>query len=215
MTRLLNAAADLLLGARCPGCSAPGWGVCPLCRARLTASPPERFLLRGLPVTAAAPYHPLLEHIIPRYKDDGALHLERLLAVLLAVAVGEHDPPAGTLLVPVPSLARAVRQRGFDHGRRLAARAARAADLHTRPLLHRKGAGADQADLGRAARYLNLRHSMWATATAAPVLLVDDVATTGASLREANRALTAAGVSVIGAAVVAHVDNLATPRPKG
>lgn len=214
-TNLLNAAADLLLGARCPGCSAPGWGVCASCSRSLRTTTACRILLDGLPVVASCPYRPLLEHVIPRYKDDGALHLERFLAGLLADAVALCQPPRDALLVPVPSLGRAVRQRGFDHGRRLAARTARLQGNSTRAVLRRRPAGTDQAGLGRVARQLNLRGSMWAPTMSGPVLILDDVATTGASIAEARRALTAAGATVIGAAVIAHVDNLGRAGPKG
>jgi predicted amidophosphoribosyltransferase len=73
----------------------------------------------------------------------------------------------------------------------------------------------DQAGLGAAARASNLAGSMTCprravtrrlrTATEAPplVVVVDDVITTGATVREAQRALEEAGVEVAGIAVVA------------
>ena len=38
-------------------------------------------------------------------------------------------------------------------------------------------------------------------------VLIDDIVTTGASLREASRALAAAGVAVVGAAIIANADH--------
>jgi len=204
-----DAAADLLLGSTCAGCRAPGWGVCAGCASKLVGEPLRVPLADGLHVVAACAYRPVLEHVIPRYKDDGALHLERLLACLLARAVASTRPPSDAILVPVPSLRRAVRARGFDHAARLARRAARLTGLRAASLVRRVGSGSDQMGLGRAARQGNVAASMRAAAAGSPVLIVDDIVTTGATLREAHRALTAAGATVIGAAVVARVDNRA------
>lgn len=206
--RFLHAAADLLLGAACPGCRQPGWGLCDGCRAELEA-PPE-LIDRGLdiPVVAACQYRPVLEHVIPRYKDDGALHLGAVLGDVLSLAVQALAPPQDAVLVPVPSRPAAVRQRGFDHGHRLAARAARRCGLRARRLLSRKAAGEDQLGLGRAQRSRNLEHSMRSDQASTPVIVIDDVATSGASLREAVRALRAAQVTVLGGAVVAQAEKL-------
>lgn len=208
MRGFIDAAADLLLGASCPGCGLPGWGLCVGCRA-LLEGPPE-LIDRSLPVpvVAACQYRPILEHVIPRYKDDGALHLDRTLGDLLARAVRGLAPPRGTLLVPVPSRPAAVRERGFDHARRVAAHAARATGLGSRPLLSRNQPGEDQLGLGRDQRARNLAGSMRARPAGRPVVIVDDVATSGASLREAFRALSEAGGEVMGAAVIAQAEKL-------
>ncbi len=215
MTAFIDAAADLLLGATCAGCRAPGWGVCAACRAMLRTQPHPVRGPGGLPVTAACPYRPVLEHLIPRYKDDGALHLERLLARLLGTALAAADPAPGVVLVPVPSLPRNVRARGFDHARRIARRTARAHGLESIALLRRARDGIDQAGLGRGARRSNMESGMSARPSPRPVLIVDDVMTTGATLAEAARALEHAGVKVVGAVVIAEVENYPRRWTKG
>lgn len=208
MKVFLDAAADLLLGATCPGCAVPGWGLCAGCRDQL-AGPPEQ-IDRGVPVpvVAACQYRPILEHVIPRYKDDGALHLCGPLGDLLARAVRALAPPSQALLVPIASRPAAVRERGFDHARRLAAHAARRTGLGHRALLTRRPSGEDQLGLGRSQRGLNLAGAMRAAPAPLPVVIVDDVATSGASLREAFRALREAGNQVVGAAVIAQAEKL-------
>lgn len=203
---LLDAASDLLLGAACPACGTPGWGLCVACRRALDA--PVRHLNRGLgvPLVASGPYRPVLCHAIPRFKDDGALNLTRPLGECLARAVAALAPPPDTVLVPVPSRPAVVRARGYDHAARLAATAARRAGLAHARQLRRLGGGQDQAGLGRADRAANLAHTMTAARGARPVIIVDDITTTGASLREALRALTTAGAQVLGAAVIADAD---------
>ncbi|NHB83718.1 hypothetical protein G7085_00725 [Tessaracoccus sp. HDW20] len=142
MSSFLDAAADLLLGSVCPGCHKPGWNLCTGCALQLEGEPVRVPLASGFEAVAACAYRPVLEHVIPRYKDDGALQLERLLARLLARSVGAAGVPADSILVPVPSLPRAVRARGFDHAARLARRAARLTGLHMRPWRVGLGAGA-------------------------------------------------------------------------
>lgn len=206
MRLFLHAAADLLLGATCPGCAAPGFGLCAACLGALDV--PVRAVRRhlGVPLFAAGAYRPILAHVVPRYKDDGALHLDRVLGLLLARAVAAHHPAPGSVLVPVPSRPGAVRARGYDHGHRLARVAAGAQGLRVERLVRRRVDGADQEGLSRRERAANLAGSMQATFSPAPVIVVDDVVTTGASLSETVRSLTAVGVAVLGAAVVADAD---------
>lgn len=72
------------------------------------------------------------------------------------------------------------------------------------PVLRSVGAGVDQRALGRAARESNTE-GMFAVrfVPGRPVLLIDDVVTTGATLRAAAEALREAGVAVLGAVTVA------------
>jgi predicted amidophosphoribosyltransferase len=111
-----------------------------------------------------------------------------------------------------------VRGRGYDHALALARHAA--GDLQrdglpaaAAPVL-RLATGAGQVGLGAAARRANrqgamqLRRLLPTTAPAwhgTPVVVVDDIATTGTSLGEAARVLRVAGADVLGAAVVARV----------
>jgi predicted amidophosphoribosyltransferase len=75
-------------------------------------------------------------------------------------------------------------------------------------LTHRRKV-ADQAGLGRGARAENLDGALAVRASTArllgerPVVLLDDVMTSGATLAEAARALRAAGNAPVGAAVLA------------
>ncbi|MBW1603256.1 ComF family protein [Streptomyces sp. JJ66] len=124
------------------------------------------------------------------------------------------------LLVPVPSARRSVAARGHDPVRRLARAAASA--LRSTGVAARAAAVlcqhrpvADQARLTPGERHRNLAGALTVApgavrllGAARAVVVVDDLVTTGASLAEAVRALTAAGAPCAGAAVVALA-----PRP--
>lgn len=125
-------------------------------------------------------------------------------------------------LVPVPSRWLTLRRRGHDPTAALTRRArsvlARepdpAARIRFAPVLAVRPGGADQAGLGAAERAHNVAGSMYVStwrlrrlldSTGRPVVAVvcDDVLTTGATAREAQRALEAVGVPVSGVATVA------------
>ena len=207
--RVLDALADLLLGSQCPGCDVPRWGICPQCAEELDVQPAVVARPGLPPVVAANPYRPLMDRVIPRYKDDGALHLEGALARRLQAAVAALSPPSDAWVVPVPSRPGAVRARGFDHAARLASAVGRTTGLRSRRGLRRSSAGTDQQALGKASRKSNMHGSMRACMRGGRVVLVDDIITTGASLAEAVRALEFAGVDVVGAAVIANADRSA------
>ncbi|MFH8409970.1 ComF family protein [Streptomyces sp. NPDC018019] len=123
-------------------------------------------------------------------------------------------PATPLLLVPVPSAARAVAGRGHDPVRRMALAAARdlrrsGVPVRVLTVLRQRRTVVDQAGLSARQRLANVSGALTVVAgagrlvAAAPVVLVDDLMTTGASLAEAARAVRAAGGRVVGAGVVA------------
>jgi predicted amidophosphoribosyltransferase len=201
--------------------------LCRGCRAALpeggrpawpTPAPP------GLaPPFAAGEYADALRALVLGHKERRLLALTGVLGDLLAGVVAAGVPlDLPLLLVPVPSRPAAVRARGHDATaavvgaaarrlRRSGARAVPAALLRLRPGV------ADQAGLDAGGRAANLAGSMWvpgaglrraagsraAGSRAVRVVVCDDVLTTGATAREAQRALAAVGVPVAAVATVA------------
>lgn len=207
-------ALDLVLPQECGGCALPGWAWCPAC-ARACAVPPLA-VRAPLPARAAAPHDSPAGRAVVAFKEHGARRLAGPLGGMLAgsvrAVVGQAGVPLSAdqpvWLVPVPTRRAARRARGADHMAILAARAARGlrADglpAHRLAALRQVRVGVDQVGLSRAARRANLAGSLASGALpAGPVVVVDDVLTTGATVVEAVRALRAAGGSVLGVATV-------------
>jgi predicted amidophosphoribosyltransferase len=223
---LVDNMIDLVWPRCCLGCGITGSGLCTDCS---DVRPAVRFVPGLGPVHAAASYGGAVRAAIIHYKDRRRRDLRAQLAAWLDDAVGAaragmaqgparalipgdpgtHVAVAAPVLVPVPSTARAARDRGGDHMRRLAMSVARRQRLRADGLLRVGRPIQDAAGLGAAARTANVAGAYVcrgvAPARAGPVILVDDVITTGASLREATRCLTAAGYRVAGFAVIALV----------
>ncbi len=110
------------------------------------------------------------------------------------------------MLVPVPLHRVRAASRGYDQARLLAGRVASAAGLPSRDALHRIRQGRRQVELDRRERAENVRCAFVAgagTLRGLRVGLIDDVATTGATLRAAAAAARAAGARGVAAYVVA------------
>lgn len=215
----VDAAIDLFLGGRCAGCGTPGRALCPGCAAGLAAVPPVDFTVGAMRAVAGGRYEAPVRPALLAFKERGSWSLGGALGERLAVAVAAvvATAPAGSRfeLVPIPSRARAVRERGLDTTLQLARTAARqlrrrlGLQVRVGRRLRLVRAVADQAGLDQAQWHANLAGSLTASRLAAGTVgvVVDDVATTGATLAEANRAAVAAGWVPWGAAVVA-----VTPR---
>ena len=133
--------------------------------------------------------------LIPAFKDDGAWLLARLLSRRLAIAVAACQPPPHAVLVPVPSRPAAVR-------RSLGIRASR--------LLWRLDGGDAQHTQGRSGREQLVAASFRSRPCPHPVILVDDVATTGTSLAVTQEVLQDRGILVLAAAVIADANLMGT-----
>ncbi|MFD7500472.1 ComF family protein [Streptomyces sp. NPDC059850] len=219
--------ADLVLPADCAGCGRPGGPLCDGCHGALRGPGARRVLPSpvppGLPmVHAAVDYVDEARAVLLAHKERGALRLagplgEALAGAVRAAACGAVPRAPGRpplLLVPVPSARRAVGARGHDPARRIACAAAgvlrrEGCPVRVPAVLRQRRRVTDQSGLGARQRRANVTGALEAVPgggrllVAGPVVLVDDLMTTGASLAEAARAVTEAGGQVVGGAVVA------------
>ncbi|KRF14117.1 hypothetical protein ASG90_14325 [Nocardioides sp. Soil797] len=218
---------DLVTGSACPGCGQPGTLLCDGCAAALTGHARESLPTPSPPGLvrpwAAGEYDGVLRTLVLGHKERQQFSLRRPLGGLLAGAVTGLTEATrvavGTPLVlaPVPSQRASVRARGHDPTLLFTKEAARELGrlghrVRVVPLL-RVARVRDQAELDAAGRMDNLSGSMsvrsrglarLAESTArAWVIVCDDVLTTGATAAEAQRALRACGVGVLGAATIA------------
>lgn len=182
-------------------CRGPGPALCEPCLRR-TAPPPSTRLRRLGHVHALFAYEGHGARIVQSLKYRDGRRLVAPLADHLAArwsSVAGWPPPT---VVWVPTSGRRRRSRGFDQSELLARALARRLGTRSRSLLRRRP-GPAHTGLDRAARAAAAGYRV-VTRSDDPVLLVDDVCTTGATLRAAADALDAAGVEVAGCLVVAR-----------
>lgn len=189
---------------RCPGCGEPARLVCGRCRERLASWPgggPAPPAAAGLDAfTALLAYDEAARPLVLAAKNRG----RRDLLAAFGAALAEAGPRAGVEAVTwVPASRHRRRRRGYDQGRVLARAAARELGVPAVALLARVG---DEAQAGRN-RAERLAGPGLRPIRPSPrsVLLIDDVATTGASLARAGEALRQAGALWVQAGVVAAV----------
>ncbi|MCI8676023.1 MAG: ComF family protein [Atopobiaceae bacterium] len=189
----------------CPVCGAPyGWLACTECdRSWESAGCVSAFSYKG---PAAA--------LVTGYKDGHERRLAPVLASALACALDEASLCPGHPLPSladfdgvtfIPSTAEAYRRRGFDPIEEVSRSLATIVDVPwVDTLFH--GPTQDQRTLGREDRAANVAFSFSTAASVegATLLLVDDVITTGASVREATRALLCRGADKVWVASVAR-----------
>lgn len=209
----------LLWPATCVLCGGPGHGGRDLCRAcardlpwlpagcRCCArplAPPAQVCgdcLRHPPpfqcTLAPLRYHTPVDRLVQRLKFHGRLHYARLLGELIADRVQiSAQGPMPEVLVPVPLHPARQRQRGFNQATELARPVARRFGI---PVAwsgcQRQRATDSQSLLDRRARRTNLRDAFAVQRCPARyVAVIDDVVTTGSTVRALAQALRRSGV---------------------
>jgi ComF family protein len=192
--RLLLPPSCLLCGLPCPGPE----DLCLPCRPTLRPLPGGLHPPRGSTHRPFAPFcygsgaQQLVQGLKFSRRPEGA----QLMATLMAEAVPSPLKRETAVLIPVPLHWRRRLLRGFDQGALLTLWLSRRTGLRTFPALRRLRATRPQSQLARGQRGVNLAHAFQARppprAGLAPCL-IDDVATTGATLKAAQDALQAAG----------------------
>lgn len=192
---------DLLLPRRCAGCRAAGAVLCPDCREAFRR-PPERVTTvvdTHVPVFALGPYDERRASAVIAMKERGNLAVRGVLGAVLRAGVetlrARGELPETLTLVPAPTRPRSARLRGGDHVTDLS----RATGLPVAAVL-RHGKVADSVGLTSRERRRNLAGGVeLARVPAGPVLLVDDVVTTGATLAASTEVLVSARRRVVAA----------------
>ena len=201
----LAALRDVLVPPRCAGCGTPGSWYCVGCR---DGSDPIVQRVGALVVTAAGAFEGPLREAIHRlkYGDEPGLATELGALVARRITADLAQGVRLDALVPVRAHPRRERERGYDQAAALGAVAAALAGIPLRPVVHRLRFGAAQATLGQLERRANVHGTFAGVAGSLRglhVALIDDVATTGATLLDAAAAARACGARGVRAYVVA------------
>ena len=142
-------------------------------------------------------YDGVMKDAIHKFKFCGKKGLSGALGRILVSYLATGDIPIGEidLIIPVPLSSKRERQRGYNQSRLLVEEISRvySKKIDDTSLVKAKDV-APQFELSRKERLTNVKGAFSsAPLTGMNVLLIDDIYTTGATVREASKALKASG----------------------
>ena len=177
---------------------------------------PKTSLLGDIEVTGLLPYDArIVRACIVEAKYHANDRASKVLGAILAAYLGEEladrnqYEPRTYALVPVPLSRARLRERGYNQAEAITRHAA---DMHPEiviesDLMMRIRDTLPQTTLGGEARRQNVRGAFGAARTPDPhttYIVIDDVVTTGATIREVVQALRGAGAQNVRAIGLAH-----------
>ena len=215
---MIRGLLDILAPHYCCSCGEIGSLLCESCKYDIASERFDSCLLCGRPSPSAClecrssiertwcsgERRDGIEKLINSFKFDYAEAAHVPLGDLLLATLPEL--PAETVVVPVPTIRTHVRQRGYDHTLLVARYIAKKRDLQLEQPLTRRTTTV-QRGANRATRIAQAKEAFEVRSTVranAPHLLIDDVVTTGSTLRYAAEALKTVGATTVWAAAVAR-----------
>lgn len=156
-------------------------------------------------VITCGEYKDTLKRVLFSYKFEFNRAASDVLAELLLYRT--PTLPEGVVISYVPTAYAHIRERGFDHAKLLAKKFAKKQQTIAVPLLTRL-TQTTQRGATRFARIQNMTHAFEvrhrAELRGKHIVIIDDVITTGATVRAATKALLAAGASRVTILAVAR-----------
>ena len=194
---LIDAVLNLIFPPHCVNCRADGVWLCPTCIDEILffeppwpAMPGDMYPLQD--VRSAARLSGPLRQAIHSFKYGGLRALAPILSEML-YDCWDAEPWPVDVIVPVPLHLRRLRERGYNQSALLARELAHRTGLRVAEgTLLRIAPTPPQVGLRAAERAANVRGAFRCQSEALAgtrVLLIDDVLTTGATLRACARAL--------------------------
>ncbi len=218
--QLKGLALDLLFPPRCVGCGKGGEFLCARCRSTLQYLPPPLCARCGLPLPAGAecpdcesappqidgirslfPYDGIIRQAILQFKYENV----RVLAAPLAQLMWEYQQarrlPA-EVLMPVPLHPRRLRSRGYNQSDLLARELGRLASLPVvdDSIVRRKNTAPQARTASVADRRRNVADAFACRdrrAAGKHIIIIDDVCTSGTTLKACATVLKAAGAASV------------------
>lgn len=212
--------------ARCTSCGLEGSSLCHGCMADISTNHLSRCFMCGAQtddfstcskcrrkttvdnVWVAVDYSGTVKNLVQGFKYERQRSSARALGELIDRSLPYLDE--ATLITHIPTATARVRTRGYDHAMLLAREIGNIRGLKHKALLGRIGQS-QQMGASRKIRLEQIEKSFIAIKPSqikgADILLIDDVLTTGSTLREAAKELKQAGAKSIIAAVVGHHGN--------
>jgi predicted amidophosphoribosyltransferase len=204
----LSSLRELIFPVRCLGCDQLGISICSVCRKywhpRIIKTWSHSDI--SFPIYSSIPYSPIAGRVLLAAKESSLELADKLLTGALAHSLrGARTQNQCDLLIPIPSRNSVARKRGRQFISTLSREIGESEDLPTEDLLTHIRKVRDQSTLDAKDRAENLEGALVSLRfVSGRAILVDDLVTTGATLREAARALRTAGI-MVSAAVTACV----------
>jgi ComF family protein len=219
---LLDSLLSLFAPHVCLGCGRLGGGLCESCKNDIIDEVYPNCLLCGSSASASnlcsacrktsrisrayvvGENKGLLKNLVYNYKFASVRGYSKVLSGILNLML-PILPPA-TVVVPIPTISKHIRQRGFGHIELVARHLARSRRLKYSSLLVRLDNsvqhGLKAKDRAKAAaRTFSINPHI---KIPKEILLIDDIYTTGATIKAATKLLKSAGVKTINLAILAR-----------
>ena len=217
---MIDTLLSILAPHHCCSCGQTGRLLCDNCKYNIISELKTTCLACGRPSGAAGvcntcrvPYQQawcvgdrkdVLQRLIGLYKFKRTRSAYRVLAELLLETLPVL--PSDTVIVPLPTVAGHVRERGYDHTALIARYVAKRRGLRYRPVIKR-ATHTTQRHSNAAQRISQAKHTFAVESAVNPnvtYVIIDDIVTTGASIRYAAQALRDAGATRVWVAVIAR-----------